>query len=391
MEQESFEIEESVGYKLNDFNRFYWYPIIENDDKDESKESVEVYQTYIKIFKNLCQKRKIEYVNNVEKLFLIFMRELQENSMLDVSLLLDLEKIKNYVFSNANDMQMEEIYKLEEYLKDIFDTIGFKLRDIINKKHIVSVAFKGLEEIKKETIFENNNAGEVLNENDEWEFEVNNDWGKYSADELLDDDLLSTYHHEELLPATDDDIKEIMEFLLILPQITKMYDNIKKVREELADYKNQRELKEYMKDTEFISNLEKLMQHDSGLEEYRYHGTQSLVDGQSILEKGLLMASSDLDKTSYSEISIDQLLLYKRGINGEIGKDCMVIFSIPKGKNVVEPINSGDYSFAQSGLGGFDYGPKFMVPSEYIVGYVDKANHIIIKNPNYSKNIAHTL
>ena len=146
----------------------------------------------------------------------------------------------------------------------------------------------------------------------------------------------------------------------------------------------------FKKDEKFFNDVLEIMQHDSKKHRYLYHGTQDVEAGYSIVKQGLLMANKDLGRTAYSEFTAEQLLTYSRGFDGAIGEYGVVIIDQPLNDqkfplDIVEK-NNTDISVLQSGLGGFDQDKlKYIVPSKYIVGYVDKHNHKVVKNPEYYK------
>ncbi len=158
----------------------------------------------------------------------------------------------------------------------------------------------------------------------------------------------------------------------------KLIKNIKKTFEKNQEIK----LEEFKLDAEFYDELLKIMEHDKHKEMYWYHGTQDVESAHSIIEQGLVMARDDLTTTAYSEFAPDQLLLYSRGLGGEIGSDAIVIFKQPIDENgkYIDIIkkNTKKLKVVQSGLGGFQDKLNYIIPSEYMVGIVNKRDHKII-------------
>ena len=187
---------------------------------------------------------------------------------------------------------------------------------------------------------------------------------------------------------TDEELLKNYQESVIAAKLVKYYDQSVELLNKATVMERDMKLSSFTSDQEFIDSLSKIMNHDSENVVFRYHGTQSLSDCENIMSEGLLMMSDDLDRTSYSEMTMEDLLLYSRGFAGEVGRDGIVIFAVPKGEDVVSDISNQGYNFSQSGLGGFSSdGPKYMVPSKYIVGYVDKVNHKVIYNPDYYENV----
>lgn len=131
------------------------------------------------------------------------------------------------------------------------------------------------------------------------------------------------------------------------------------------------------------------MEHDKERHTYHFHGTQDLESAKTIMSEGLGMMKEKLSTTSYSEFTMDQVILYSRGFGGEIGKDAIIIIDEPteedgKKKKIVEPLSKDQkIHFLPSGLQGLNGKPKYVVNPQYIVGYVDKRNKEIIYNPRY--------
>lgn len=158
----------------------------------------------------------------------------------------------------------------------------------------------------------------------------------------------------------------------------KLIKNIKKTFEKNQEIK----LEEFKSDSEFYNELLKIMDHNKKKEMYWYHGTQDVESAHSIIEQGLVMARDDLTTTAYSEFAPDQLLLYSRGFGGEIGSDAIVMFKQPIDENgkYIDIIkkNTKKLKVTQSGLGGFQDKLSYIIPSEYMVGIVNKRDHKII-------------
>lgn len=120
---------------------------------------------------------------------------------------------------------------------------------------------------------------------------------------------------------------------------------------------------------------------------YFYHITGSGL-GNEIMENGLLMESNNLISTT---IRIDESMLndIDNFIKNEHGHnvretDEMVLIGCP-----IEDINrmvvNNDYI---SEYWTSEVPPKYIIPSEYIMGYIDMTddNYYVIKNPNYYDN-----
>ena len=158
----------------------------------------------------------------------------------------------------------------------------------------------------------------------------------------------------------------------------KLIENKNKTQAKIQQIK----FEEFKSDTEFYNELLKIMEHDTDKEMYWYHGTQDLDSAYSIVEQGLGMAREELTTTAYNEFNPKQLLLYSRGWAGEIGSDAIVIFRQPKNEkgeyvNIIKK-NQEQLNFASSGLGGMQSELDYIIPSEYMVGIINKRDHKVI-------------
>ena len=124
------------------------------------------------------------------------------------------------------------------------------------------------------------------------------------------------------------------------------------------------------------------MEHDTKTHRYRFHGTTCLDDAKSICEHGLGVMRRDLDSTTYTELTMEQVIVHERGFGGEIGRDAYIIIDEPRGEKILEPYD-GNLKIVGSGLQGLEVEARNIVRSKYIVGYVDKLNRDIIFNPEY--------
>lgn len=179
--------------------------------------------------------------------------------------------------------------------------------------------------------------------------------------------------------------KEWWNFINIIPSLSNLYADIKESQSSETKKDADQLLQSFKNDENFYRQVNQIMAHDTENCIYWYHGTQCVEDAMSIARTGLVMASDDLEKTAYSEFSPDQLLKYSRGMLGEIGRDAVVIFKQPlvddgNGNKVPKNIvieNEGGIGVNQSGLGGFIDRLDYFVPPEYIVGYINKRDHVV--------------
>ena len=95
-----------------------------------------------------------------------------------------------------------------------------------------------------------------------------------------------------------------------------------------------------------------------------------------------------MSRTSTKELSVSGILDYSYG-HDNVGRHAIVVISVPEGKNVIEFNQNDDVKIAGTGQGIetiSEFKPKYVIPNEYIVGYIDKDAKKVIKNPNYYLN-----
>lgn len=195
--------------------------------------------------------------------------------------------------------------------------------------------------------------------------------------------------NEEDMKVTDEQLCEYIKYINSFPKLNEYKTNGKRVGEKLIELAKQRKLEEFYSDKSFVEEFKRIMAHETKKHTYHFHGTQDLESAKSIMQEGLGMMRESLSTTSYTEFTMDEVILYSRGLGGEIGRDAIIIIDEPitedgKAKEIVEPLQSDKkIHFSPSGLQGLNGKPEYIVNPQYIVGYVDKRNKAIIYNPRY--------
>lgn len=227
-----------------------------------------------------------------------------------------------------------------------------------------------------------------------------NDWGQLFDDNMYrletPDEVqariakIKNERREELKSAAGIDnvaiFRKWWSFVNYLPKTKEIITEITDERNSIAERKHNLKFDSFKEDEQFYNELLKIMEHDKSKYKYWYHGTSDSETGYKIMQEGLVMASNDLSRTAYPEFTPEQLVTYSRGFMGEIGADGVVIIRQPLTENrrpinIVEN-NTSQIAVTQSGLGGFSLDPlKYLVPPQYIVGYIDKYNHKVNRNP----------
>jgi len=173
-------------------------------------------------------------------------------------------------------------------------------------------------------------------------------------------------------------IQRWWQFFKTLPQITEIRSKYLKIGDELWEKYIESTLKEYKADKPFYNELLNIMDHDKKEFQYRYHGTRYLLGIDNIVKKGLIMLSDNLNKTSKTEFTPEQLLLYTYGNKFDPrGDEGVVIIKIPK-----DTIYDNDFSTIVKKRKSSN--TSYIIPKEYIVGYVDKLNHKVVYGEGYT-------
>ncbi len=167
-----------------------------------------------------------------------------------------------------------------------------------------------------------------------------------------------------------------MEYLTVLPEISSIYKTLGDTLDQFSSMKNTFLLVSFGKDSDFMNRLDEIMAHDKTQYEYLYHGTACGDNASSILEQGLYMKSDNIFSTTYGEFDKDTLLLYYHR-----GGSSIVIIKRPVGENIVREVTGEEREnchIISSALSGQNTKFDYIIPREYIVGYVDKENRQVV-------------
>lgn len=228
------------------------------------------------------------------------------------------------------------------------------------------------EEIEKQEATEQNNDFEWVSDDDDWLSELENQQEESVKEKVSDEELL-----------------EYIKFLNTYTKLNRYKSNGMKVVEKLGEIVRTKKLNEFYNNNEFFENFKNIMNHDKEKHNYLFHGTQDLTSAENIMNEGLGMMREDLPATTYSEFSMDDVILYSRGFAGEIGRDAIVIIDQPindagEKKDIVQKLDEDkEIHFAPSGLQGLDGKPQYIVDPKYIIGFVNKKDKEIVYNPKY--------
>ncbi len=307
----------------------------------------------------------------------------------------DYTALKSYIENVTKEMgvsEIEEFHRKFVHIGGINDSIREFMTKYIPK--INSNLYKLSNEIEQEEIKE-----------DISEFPTDEDWGTeddelevISSDDAFDwvgddDEWLEEIQNqpeerkEEKL--SDEELLGCIKFLNSYSKLMTYKSNGHKAVVELTELTKNKKLKDFYDNKEFMKKFEKIMAHNKEKHNYLFHGTQCLKDAESIMNQGLGMMREDLSTTTYSEFSLDDVVLYCRGFGGKVGRDAIVIIDQPinedgKRENIVKELDENkEIDFSPSGLQGLDGKPRYIVDSKYIIGYVNKRDKAVTFNSKY--------
>lgn len=368
---------------IDDLSLVYWGEISNTDPS---------YVEAVHILKELCCKYRVTYRSSVSEILKDITNGLYEGY---VSLLETLKE--EIVACSSTEMVSSILGKIEstkeewrkvisnyvanyDKLFDILDggleAIDSNLSDIFPREVRLVPKEKFLYDDNGWLVFDNDeNVAVVLESKQEAEERVANEDKQYEEMRRECDRMKAT------LPSW-------MEYLLALPEISRLYQTLNNSLLSVDKIKDEFILGDYRRDLEFMNSLDDIMAHDRSECEYLYHGTDYKGAARGILENGLYMRSEFLELTTYSEFSKEDLLLYSRGFMGEVGT-FVVIIKKPNGVNIVRETTESEKdicSCVSSGLAGLECNFDYIVPKEYIVGYVDKIDRQVVYQKDFSLN-----
>ena len=366
----------------------YLYP--SNSDRAEDMEAVKAVRDYLYVLlepiakaKNI-KPQKPETLINQQKYFEKAKNSLQ-NSKNDEYVLNKITNKLNMVYNSLGSGWIYNFIVGERELNDIFSNPQLKSE--------TSLLLESWKEADKRVPLD---IPQKVLMSDDWEDVFNEDKYRLETSDEVQTRIAETKkaRYEALKMASTIDHEAIFKkwwsFVNYMPETKETINEVVDKINEAQHKQHLLKLDGFKKDEKFFNDVLEIMQHDSKKHRYLYHGTQDVEAGYSIVKQGLLMANKDLGRTAYSEFTAEQLLTYSRGFDGAIGEYGVVIIDQPLNDqkfplDIVEK-NNTDISVLQSGLGGFEQDKlKYIVPSKYIVGYVDKHNHKVVKNPEYYK------
>lgn len=183
--------------------------------------------------------------------------------------------------------------------------------------------------------------------------------------------------------------KEELDFFLMLPKFSKVFETRNKYINQISEMRNNFLVDEVkIEYPEYIKQLQDLTNHTDKDISYYYHGAPSQDIAKKILNAGLYMQYNDINRTAKKELSVSEILNYSYG-HDNVGRHAVVIIAFPNGESLVNINDNTDITICGTaqGLEQSDFTPKYVIPSQYIVGYIDKDAKQLIANSNYSKDL----
>lgn len=179
-------------------------------------------------------------------------------------------------------------------------------------------------------------------------------------------------------------LKKYTEFLIALPSFCQIISHLDKCSSDAKKRKKQLKLSRLYENTEFIANLENLIDHGED-EIFWYHAAKNEGEAERIINEGLYMYSDRLDSTSFPEFSTRQILEYDYGNDFASYDDYIIVISQPKDRQIVRKLSDKEREnvFIVPRRVALYSKPTDVVESQYIVGYVDKNDGKVVQNPNY--------
>lgn len=205
---------------------------------------------------------------------------------------------------------------------------------------------------------------------------------------LIDDEnedvFDSIFGKSEIDDKTKLFIKETVENLISLANLGNFFNTINNRKVEIKKLRDKLRIDEVEKEhPEFIMSLNEIINNSDGYKLY-FHGSQSCADSEKIMENGLFMQYGEINRTAKTDLNVADILDYGYG-HDRVGKNSVVIIAAPLGVSPVEINNNLEYTVGSTGQGmeQGEFKAKYVIPSKYILGHVDKDNFVVMYNKNF--------
>ena len=330
-------LKKKYAVKLTYDSQIYYYKPGNKKYDDMMKD----YEKTLDLFKKRCEYLNIDYEKDPDKLVFEAVKKLDEkefalpNLKPDVSYCYSIEKIDKKIDEIEAGLSTEWDY--EKAASDI-NFIGRHLAnypsDFFNKTNRAIVALAGKDEVDKEIV------------------------------------------------------KKYTEFLISLPKYIEIMDHVVDRASNLSQKRIQMRKDRFHSKEEFIEGINNMIFHDPNSSEFLYHVPQFEEDAQKILDEGLYMYSDRISSATESELTPEGVLTHGYGNEFQYFEDYVVVIDKPINEDIIEEIPEEKRKYInimprRPGLANKK--PTHVIPSQYIVGYIDKEHMEIVYNPNYKK------
>lgn len=337
----------------------------------EISESDEMFQKLYQLLKMRCEDNNIDYNENITDLVEKIYDKILMEVMLDSGINLEFTKISAFEEEFIKHMNSVTKLPITDRLKAV-DAVVYE--SITNPKS--SIMGKAREYVESR-LAELKNDLLMLTESE----------NTYNQDEL--EKIESIFGPSSVSDEAKKKFKNNLEFFLSLPKFSLLFETKMKYKEEVNEIRSKFVVEDMeTKYPEYINSLKTLVNHEGGDYTYYYHGAPSVSIAHQIQNEGLFMQYGEIERTAKMELSVPEIIEYRYGHDG-VGRDAIVVIAVPNGEN---PVNENiDESKVVCGTGqGMEQGsfnPKYVIPSKYILGYIDKYSKKFVKNPAFSNQL----
>lgn len=387
----SIVFEQDIDTVMDDLFNVYWDEISNNNPS---------YIQAYNIMRELCEKYAINYNDNVDDAYKNVLSSDKEQKVSENNLF---QNRMDIILSVKADLEkcgdIQTIFKFQSKYNNIHNQYRKIIWKYAQIKNELSILLSGglekeIQNIYKQESLNKRKEPRMMGEIDENGWPVEDKFGneitKLETEEQVKKRIAeeNSLYQERLdnISGMKISIAKWMEYLVALPKLSSIYKTIINSLKTINELERKMILSDYKKNEQFMNDLNNIMDHDVNKFEYLYHGTACIEDAERILSEGLYMVSRELNSTTYSEFTIEQLLLYKRGFVGEVGSEAIVVIKKPIGKEIVIELTDEEktvVSVAQSGLGGFNE-IEYAIPDKYIIGYINKRDKKVINQKSFS-------
>lgn len=323
-------LEKALNIDMKAFNQLNAISAFGTDDPNAWQNNMEsVFKVQSKVLEE-CQKNQIVYEKDPNKIIEKILKTLSIRSETNLEKYADGKELETYIQNKLQDPKTDKDYlasslsfdvqMMHEYISIMLDESYTLIRSLIDKKMT--------------------NRSEVL--------------------------------------------KEFAEYTIVFEKYLELEQRIKQYISYINKLDKSSKLEELTNDSKFMAELEELITHNDD-ETLYYHGTPSRHDAENILEKGLFLNSDNILTTTFGNLSLKEILSYQYGDNFNKVGDYMIVIKGPKEEDVVRETTDiekrENNNIAARRLGLMVPVNKYIVEPQYIVGIIDKVEHVIIKNP----------